>query len=125
MNKVPVFEWFYTQGDLLVTVTTALESVDVPANLKRQEVVDFILGAVPTPKLSFDEIGIKTPMRFSGKLHNCYFSWESIIQMSSQDAVIQFRNKHAEKEVDMAQQSVKPAAGTTKKPGRANLRVVK
>lgn len=123
MNKVPVFEWFYAQGDVLVTVNTALETVDVPANLKRQEMVDFILGEVPTPKLSFGEDGIRSSMRFSGKLHNCYFPWESIIQISSQDAVIQFRNNHAQPDQPVDTSQMKHAK--RKKTGRPNLRVVK
>ena len=126
VNKVPVFEWFYGHGDVLVSVNTALDNVDVPVTLKRQEVVDFILGAAPTPKLSFNEEGIKTPMRFSGKLHECYFPWESIVQMSSQDAVIQFRNKHADIEKAATASATKQAkTKKAKKAGRANLRIVK
>ncbi|VAX24315.1 hypothetical protein MNBD_NITROSPINAE02-123 [hydrothermal vent metagenome] len=92
MDKLPIFEWFLEYGDVLITVSAKLDSVDIPQHLKEQDVVDFILGPAPTPKMVIEKKGVKTPMRFSGAIHNCFFPWESIIQMSAQDAVIQFRN---------------------------------
>lgn len=121
MNKLPVFEWFAAQGDVLVTVNTSVAGVDIPARLRQQEVVDFILGETPTPKMTADERGVSAAMRFGGALHECHFPWEAIIQMSGQDSVIQFRNPTAATGTEPRPRPA-PAAPKKKKP---DLRLVK
>lgn len=120
LNKLPVFEWLYPLGDVMVTVSTQVDSVDVPASLRSQEIVDFILGEKPTPKLVADNNGVSAPMRFSGSLYSCYFPWDSIIQMSGQDVVMQFRNPIPIK----SGYGVKPTQVANKKK-RGNLKIVK
>ncbi len=120
MNKLPVFEWFFPLGDIMVTVNTRVEGVDIPPKLRQQEIVDFILGEIPTPKLKTDKNGITAPMRFSSSLYSCYFPWNSIIQMSGPDAVMQFRNPIPLE----GNYGAKPALAANKKK-RGNLRVVK
>ncbi len=116
VDKIPIFEWFLSSGDVLITVDTTFDGVDIPAHLNRQDSIDFILGATPTPKLSTETGGVKVPMRFSGALYSCYFPWGSIVQMSSQDAVIQFRSAPFAKDV-------KPSRNMKKT--KPNLRLVK
>lgn len=130
MNKLPIFEWFASQGDVLVTVNTQFENVDIPGHLKRQELVDFILGETPTPKMSVDEHGVHAPMRFSGALFNCYFPWNSVVQMSSEDAVIQFRNTTepdapAKKESSAGSGKVAKRSNPENRKERPNLRLIK
>lgn len=120
MNKLPIFEWFFALGDVLVTVNTKSEGVDIPKNLGQQEMVDFIFGENPTPKVEADEYGVSAPMRFSGSLYPCYFPWSSIVQMSGKDAVIQFRNS------DISAEPETPAPQKKQgKKNRGNLRIVK
>ena len=120
LSKLPVFEWFYPLGDVMVTVSTQVDGVDVPSSLRQQEIVDFILGEIPTPKLVADDNGVSAPMRFAGSLYSCYFPWDSIIQMSGQDAVMQFRNPMPAK----SDYGMKPTQVANKKK-RGNLKVVK
>lgn len=120
MNKLPIFEWFFALGDVLVTVNTRSEGVDIPKTLDQQEMVDFIFGENPTPKVEADEYGVSAPMRFSGSLYPCYFPWSSIVQMSGRDAVIQFRNAETSSEAETPAKPEKHA-----KKNRGNLRIVK
>ncbi|VAX18866.1 hypothetical protein MNBD_NITROSPINAE03-230 [hydrothermal vent metagenome] len=120
MNKLPIFEWFYPQGDVMVTVNTHITGVDIPPDLRQQEIVDFILGDKPTPKLTADGVGISAPMRFHGSLYSCYFPWACVLQMSGQEAVMQFRNPTPVK----GDFGVQPKQAANKKR-RGNLRVVK
>tara|TARA_B100000959_G_scaffold123970_1_gene130155 strand:- start:46136 stop:46525 length:390 start_codon:yes stop_codon:yes gene_type:complete len=91
-NRLPLFDWFYAQGDVLVTVSLNTEGVEVPKDLRQEEFADFVLGESPTPKLIADDVGVSASMRFSGALYSCYFPWTSIVQMSGTDAAVQFRN---------------------------------
>jgi len=122
MNKLAIFESFYSAGDVLVTLNTNTDGLDIPSNLRSQEIVDFILGQTPTPKLTADDHGVSTPMRFSGSLYNCYFPWSAIVQMSGQDAVIQFRNPDLSKTSQPAKKVPQESSVGGK---RANLRLVK
>lgn len=121
MSKLPIFEWFLSRGDVLISVNTRVDAVDVPPHLKRQEIVDFILGAVPTPKLSTGPEGIDASMRFAGKVYSCHFPWDSILQMSGHDAVIQFRNPLMEETPPENKNREKQGQKKT----RPNLRVIK
>ncbi len=121
MNKLAIFEWFYSTGDVLITLNTHADGLDIPPNLRSQEMVDFILGEIPTPKITADAHGISTPMRFSGSLYNCYFPWSAIVQMSGQDAVIQFRNPDLSKASQPEKAPIERPAGKK----RANLRLVR
>jgi len=121
LSKLPVFEWFFNQGDVLITVNTHVDQVDIPPNLRNQEIVDFILGPTPTPKMTMDERGVTASMRFSGALYACYFPWTAIIQMSGQDAVIQFRNPLQAGEKSRGALDEETSQGKK----RANLRLVK
>ena len=121
MSKLPVFEWFVSRGDVLISVNTSVSGVDIPSHFMKQEVVDFILGAMPTPKMSVNEDGIDASMRFSGSVRQCHFPWDSIVQMSGHDAVIQFRNTHlAPPAAD--ENGRKQASRAKEKP---NLRLIK
>lgn len=119
MNKVPVFEWFLEYGDVLITVNTHTKGVDIPPSLRDQEFVDFVLGPTPSPKMTTDQKGIRAPMRFSGALYHCYFPWDSVIQMSANEAVIQFREFKIEPETTAKKRPQE------QKKNKTHLRVVK
>ena len=120
MNKLPVFNWFIAMGDVLITVETKAVGVDIPPHLRENETVDFILGQIPTPKLTVDEAGVTAPMRFGGTLSTCRFPWESIRQMASPAAVMQFSNAPA---TETHETDDRKKVGVKKKGG--HLRVVK
>lgn len=120
MNKLPVFNWFIAMGDVLITVETKAVGVDIPPHLRENETVDFILGQIPTPKLTVEEDGITAPMRFGGTLHTCRFPWGSIRQMASPTAVMQFSNVPSAE----TQEAGDRKKGSPKKKG-GHLRVVK
>jgi hypothetical protein len=120
LNKLPVFNWFIAMGDVLITVETKAVDVDIPLHLRQNETVDFILGQVPTPKLTVDEGGVTAPMRFGGTLHTCRFPWGSIRQMASPVAVMQFSNVPP---TDAHDTGAGKKGGSKKKGG--HLRVVK
>jgi len=119
VNKLPIFEWFWTQGDILVTVNTKTPGVDVPEFLRQKELVDFIMGENPTPRLQADERGILVGMRFSLALHTCFFPWDSIERIKCPTSIIQF---HREPEGTGNKQPAKPELAKGK---RSNLRLVK
>lgn len=123
VNKQPVFSWFLENGDVMVSVDTGFEGVDTPPPLRTGEVVGFIFGSVPTPHLTVDDWGLTSPMRFSGNLYTCRFPWGSIQQLSSQDAVIQFRQGGAT--VDDAPSGTAKGIAEGEKKSRGNLRLVK
>lgn len=127
MSKLPVFEWFLARGDVHVTIATAVEGVEIPQHLKRKDIVDFVLGSVPTPQIFADKNGIEASMRFGGELFLCRFPWESVLQMISQehDAVMQFRGPvmSGSKPADGA--AKKSQASPSRSKGRGNLRLVK
>jgi stringent starvation protein B len=120
LNKQPVLDWFLSMGDVLVTVETKADGVDVPKHLYQSETVDFILGKVPTPNLSMDGDGVVAPMRFGGVLHTCVFPWESIRQMASPLAVMHFTKVPTGE----AKEDDDKKKGSSKKKG-GHLRVVK
>ncbi|MBI4664817.1 MAG: hypothetical protein HY751_00255 [Nitrospinae bacterium] len=128
MNKLPVFEWFFSMGDVLVSVNTAFEGVVVPPHLKGKENVDFIMGSVPTPNLAPDAEGVTASMRFGPSLHTCRFPWGSVTRMASPEAVIQFAKPQPLKEVESGpeptEDTAKPA-GKKEKKSKGHLRVVK
>ncbi|MGK7346733.1 MAG: hypothetical protein ACNS63_13085 [Candidatus Nitrospinota bacterium M3_3B_026] len=124
MSKLPIFQWFADRGDVLISVNTLTEGVDIPTHLKSQEIVDFILGVNPTPKMTAGQEGIKASMRFAGKVYTCRFPWDSIIQMSGHDAVIQFRSSQPQTQGREPGQN--SGAKKRQKPKkRPNLRIVK
>lgn len=124
MNKLPVFEWYLKAGEVLLTVDPRVEGVDLPPNLRDQEnYVNLIVGRIPTPKLTADEWGVLAPMRFSESAYTCRLPWEAVLQMSSHDAVIQFRSKDGKEGVASAY--AKNRAKKGKKNFRPHLRVVK
>lgn len=90
IDILPVFDWFYGHGDIMLTIRTKAPGVEVPVDLRANEFVDFIIGVKPTPKLQYDKFSITAPMRFSQKLYKCVFPWQSIVRISSDKAVIQF-----------------------------------
>jgi len=109
------------KGDVLISVSTNVSGVDIPAHLRKQEIVDFVLGATPTPKMSANDDGIEAAMRFAGDVYPCHFPWDSVLQMSGHDAVIQFRNNsHAEEAHGSAARKK-----NVQKKAKPNLRLVK
>lgn len=109
----------------MITVDTRSADVAVPAHLKDRESVDFILGQVPTPKLTCGGNGIYSPMRFGGAMFDCFFPWESIVRISGHDAVIQFKINTAAPGPVAADATQGVAGEVPRKKGRPNLRVVK
>jgi len=122
VNKLPVFEWFWGQGDVLVTVNTRAPEVDVPAFLREKELVDFIMGELPTPRLQADERGILVGMKFSGVPHTCFFPWDSIERMKGPASVIQFQ---AQPEAPAKKKPEKPEKPEPEKGKHPNLRLIK
>jgi len=121
LSKLPIFNWFFSQGDVLMTVNTHSDGVSVPSHVRQQEIVDFIVGVKPTPKLVAGDEGVTASMKFSGAIHECHFPWSSIVQMSVQDAVIQFRNPAA---FNTKFEPTQPQESQARKK-RGNLRIVK
>lgn len=119
VNKLPIFEWFWLQGDILVTINTKAPEVDVPAFLREKELVDFIMGENPTPRLQADERGILVGMKFSGAPHTCFFPWDSVERIKCPTSMIQF---HTETDGTGKKQPAKPELAKSK---RSNLRLVK
>lgn len=123
MNKLPVFNWYLELGDVLLTINAKAKNVSLPPQLREEESVNLIVGFKPTPDISADEWGVVAPMRFSGAQYTCKIPWESVMQMSSKDAVISFRDLEKEtefQESDEAQLSSAPDA-----KDRSHLRLVK
>ncbi len=122
MNKVRVFDLLYEDGDVLVTINTSVEGVSAPPNLADQETVSFVLGAVPTPNMEVSEWGIVASMRFTGNLFSCKIPWESVVQMSSENAVVQFRNAG---EPEKSKPDPDTQSEPKQKKGRSHLRLIK
>ena len=122
MNKLPVFEWYLDHGDVLLTVNSQARNVSLPPQFRDQENVNLVVGLKPTPELSADEWGVVAPMRFSGAAYTCKIPWMSVMQMSSQDAVISFRNGGKEN-TSSAQEIVSASIPDAK--DRSHLRVIK
>jgi len=123
LNKQPVFDWFWAQGDVLVTISTKTIGVDLPQFLREKEVVDFILGVDLTPRLQADDKGILVGMRFSGAPHTCFFPWDSVLRMECPNSVIQFRAGALNSQ--SALQSKEKPAPVSAKEKRPNLKLVK
>ncbi|MDP6625587.1 MAG: hypothetical protein QGG87_03920 [Nitrospinota bacterium] len=91
INKIPVFEWFYEQGNVYLTILlSGSDLLEIPSSIHEKKVETFIVGNSPTPNLTYDKKGIEAPMRFGNNYFNCFFPWECIIMMSGPHAVIQF-----------------------------------
>ncbi len=124
---LPVFEWFYEHGDIMLTIRTTAPGVEVPVDLRANELVDFIIGAKPTPKLQYDKFNITAPMRFSQKLYKCIFPWNSIVRISSDKAVIQFTETDGSspEKADSRKKSVKVTQLPRGDKATRHLKVVK
>jgi stringent starvation protein B len=106
----------------MITVNTKSPGVDIPLFLREKELVEFILGRDPTPRLQADANGILVGMRFGGKPYTCYFPWAAIGRMECPASVIQFRPQADTKQTVMGPEG---AAAGPEKDKRPNLRVVK
>ena len=122
MNKLPVFEWYLDHGDVLLTVNSQARNVSLPPQFRDQENVNLVVGLKPTPELSADEWGVVAPMRFSGAAYTCKIPWMSVMQMSSQDAVISFRDI---RKTDASSTPEAVGAATIEVKDRSHLRVIK
>ncbi|MFW2331911.1 MAG: hypothetical protein ACN4E2_06435 [Nitrospinota bacterium] len=90
VDKRAVLESFLKSGDTLISITPNSEDVKLPTFLKSNQVINFVLGSSSTPRLKLDTWGVEASMRFGSSKCICRFPWDSIIQMSSKSAVIQF-----------------------------------
>ncbi len=91
INKIPVFKWFYEQGNVYLTILISCsDSLELPSSIHKKKVETFVVGNAPTPNLIFNEEGIEAPMKFGNNYFNCFFPWECIVMMSGPNAIIQF-----------------------------------
>lgn len=91
MDKRPIFDWFYDQGDIYVTViTTNSPLLIVPPESMQKKFEKFIIGETSASRLSYNEIGINVSMRFGARYEECFLPWDSIVIMEGNEAVIQF-----------------------------------
>lgn len=90
-KKPEILKFFLDSGDVMIAVDTSREGVAVPSDISTQDVANFILGARSTPKLQIGVDQIIAPMRFGSSRFVCKFPWKSIVQISSENAVIQFQ----------------------------------
>lgn len=130
INKIPVFEWFYQQGDVFLTVLTGgSDSLKIPPQFFENKLETFVVGNSSTPNLTYDEIGITTPMRFGKDFFQCFFPWDSIIVMNGPAAVIQFITEEQEKKVPHTMKPYKKPSIPHKKRksiiNKGHLKVVK
>ncbi|MFQ5561507.1 MAG: hypothetical protein ACE5FU_13115 [Nitrospinota bacterium] len=125
INKIPVFDWFYEQGDVFLTIRFGLSNlIQVPTPMLGKEMETFVVGEVPTPKLTYNEQGVSAPMRFGNTFSTCFFPWESIVRMGGASAVIQFAVDEADGE--SVPEKKKGGATPKKTPRKKNhLRVIK
>ena len=127
LNKIPIFDWFYEQGDVYLTVLlTGSDLLEIPSSIHEKKVETFVVGNTPTPNLTYDKNGIEAPMKFGNNYFNCFFPWECIIMMSCNSAVIQFATD--EKTIHSPEKPLKDKYPLKKKKSikkRGHLRVVK
>lgn len=91
INKIPVFEWFYKQGDVFLTVIIdGSELLKVPPEFYEKKMETFVVGDTSSPNMNYDKNGLAVPMRFGARIFNCYFPWDCILTMSNPNASIQF-----------------------------------
>ncbi len=91
INKIPIFKWFYDQGDTYLSIlTNCSDLLKIPQNFYDKKTETFIVGNTPSPNLTYDEKGVTAPMRFGSRIFNCFFPWDCILVMSNSSAVIQF-----------------------------------
>jgi len=117
INKEPVFAWFVESGDVMITVDPHDDRLDIPPHLRGADPVNFVLGVTPSPHMGYDGWGVTAPMRFAGNLYTCRFPWSAIMQMSSENAVIQFRTAQTA--------AAPPPRQTPDRKKKPTLRVVK
>lgn len=123
INKIPVFEWFYEQGDVYVSVHLGSSDLLVlPPAMHDKKIETFVIGNASTPNLTFDEEGIKAPMRFGNNFFNCFFPWESIIMFSGQSAVMQFAT---EEKIHPPPEKKDKGKGLKEGRRKGHLRIVK
>lgn len=128
VNKIPVFEWFYEQGDVYLTILlTGSDLLEIPSSIHKKKVETFVVGNAPTPNLTFNEKGVEAPMKFGNNYFNCFFPWECIIMMSGPSAIIQFATD--EKVIRPPEKPLKEKHPFSKKKksikNRSHLRVIK
>jgi hypothetical protein len=132
-KKIPIFTWFYELGDVYLTVSVKDNpKILLPPHLLVKELETFVVGAIPTPDLSYDNSGIMAPMRFGPNFFSCFFSWDSIVSMGGAHAVIQFFNQKTGEQGDVNGSSDKKKGiesgekeKTPKQSQKSHLRVVK
>lgn len=129
-NKSPVFEWFYAEGVVYITVVTGRSNLlKIPQRFYSNKTETFVMGNTPTPDITYDETGIKTSMRFGNDLFHCFFPWECISVMSGPNAVIEFTADEKSKTGQSPLKSGKKKFPLNKKKkssrDRSHLKVVK
>lgn len=132
-KKIPIFRWFYDLGDVYLTVLTIDNNkINIPPHLMQKEVETFVVGAIPTPDLTYDNSGITAPMRFGTNFFSCFFSWDAIVSMGGSSALIQFFNQKTDKHDDVKESTAlkentesEKKEKTPKHSQKSHLRVVK
>ena len=128
INKIPVFDWFYEQGDVYLTLLiSGSDQIEIPSSIHEKKMETFVVGNSSTPNLTYDEKGINAPMKFGNNCFNCFFPWECIIMMSGPNAIIQFVTE--KKTIQPPKKSLKKKYPVSKKKKsvkkRNHLRVIK
>jgi len=91
VDKRPIFDWFYEQGDIYLTImTTNSPLIKVPLEIMKKKFERLVIGETSTPRLTYNEEGINVSMRFGPKFEDCFLPWNSIVVMEGDEAVIQF-----------------------------------
>ncbi len=130
INKIPVFDWFYEQGDVYITLLiSGSDQIEIPSSIHEKKMETFVVGNSSTPNLTYDKKGINAPMKFGNNYFNCFFPWECISVMSGPNAVIELTTEEKSK---TGQSHLKPGKkkfplNKKKKPSRdrSHLKVVK
>ena len=128
INKIPVFDWFYEQGDVYLTLLiSGSDQIEIPSSIHEKKMETFVVGNSSTPNLTYDEKGINAPMKFGNNYFNCFFPWECIIMMSGPNAIIQFVTE--QKTIQPHKKTLKKKCPVSKKKKSVNkrnhLRVIK
>lgn len=114
--KKKMFELLYREGDVHILISTTADGVRVPACVAasaKDKLIGFVLGMRPSPRLQIRESGLFAPLRFGDERFQCFFPWESVLQMNSRDCVVFFAK--GEKEEGLRREG---------KKGRPKLTVV-
>ena len=111
MLKKTIFELLYNEGDVHILIATTANEVRIPAHVAvsaKEELIGFVLGMRPSPRLEIGEDGITAPLRFESERFRCFFPWESILQINSKYCVVFFAKDKKDKDLSPERKKGKP-----------------